>query len=453
MRILDLGGKWLVGRWPLSFLRATDTEGFALSRTPRVQDGGVAWLLALFAVGALPSTVWAARHPGAATPWWWAGVALLGVALLLAIAILLSVVVRSRLIGSTIVLVVAGTAAVYVAVYDGWSLSYATIVRHRYLLPLAAATISVGVVGVLAGRLQARGVAATMGVLSLIVHAAVGGKVLTARAVGRQAATPLVQVLSAARDGILLDTLAVIDVLARGAETMETGGRRYRVLRPGGRPREVARRVQGALNAARGGEGVLLASGTWPVDTSLVIPSGVVLAGAGGGRTVIRATPTGQYSGGIIVGQPGTRGIAVLQLGVDGVRSDRPAGADEAGILFRGVADGSLQGIVVRATSGDCVRISDGSVDGWVDRSRLDDCGAEETGTHGLHLSSPTETMYWTNRTPATTCRHVLTRNYVTRARNTGIMLYNVCDVLVVANHVADSRLARGINAGRPVGS
>jgi hypothetical protein len=193
---------------------------------------------------------------------------------------------------------------------------------------------------------------------------------------------------------------------------------------------------------------VLLPAGTFVVDTTLYLPTGVHLAGAGASATRLVAAPGGRFLNGIVFNRPGAQDVGVFLLAVDGDRGARSAPGTEGGVFFDGVARPVVQQVAVRRTFGECLRFNGGSTDGWADRNLLEDCGAEGSEAHGLMLASPTETMYWTNRTPATTVRHLVTRNTVRLARNTGIMLYNVRDVVVASNVVEDARLARGINSG-----
>ena len=92
----------------------------------------VASSFAFVEVGSLPATVWARRHPDAATMFWWGGGTLFGIAFIVACSLLLGVVAGNRRRGAAIALVVIGTLSTYVAVYDGLSTTLATVVWHPY---------------------------------------------------------------------------------------------------------------------------------------------------------------------------------------------------------------------------------------------------------------------------------------------------------------------------------
>lgn len=202
-----------------------------------------------------------------------------------------------------------------------------------------------------------------------------------------------------------------------------------------------------ALKAAGPGGVVYVPEGTYLLSHGLTVDSGVELRGTSMQRSILIRQHGGPKEDAIIRNKDGASNVHLIGFTVDANRQRRES-QSEIGIAIHGGSGAVVESLTVKHTFLDGIRLDDGAVNGLVRNTLVEDAGAEGTSAHGIMLASPANALTAENTLPSTTLRHRITGNTVRFARNTGILLLNVADIIVDDNIVEDSRLARGINMG-----
>lgn len=200
-------------------------------------------------------------------------------------------------------------------------------------------------------------------------------------------------------------------------------------------------RIQATIDqvAAAGGGTVTLAPRRFTVTRSLVMRTGVTVAGSGMRHTTIELGDRWTVPEGVFVNMSGATDFGIADLRINGKISRRASGQGR-GVFFQRASRVQVERVMVVDTFEENLRFDHAVVDGVIANCVL------RGGSNGIFLRSLTDDPNNSTDRPPACMRHRILGNRITDSGNSGIVCFNVKDVLIHDNTIEHPLAARGIN-------
>lgn len=197
--------------------------------------------------------------------------------------------------------------------------------------------------------------------------------------------------------------------------------------------------LQRLIDAASEQRGIAQLEGkTYRVSNQLVLRTGVTVQGSDRHISVVKLADGWNVAEGIFVNEPGASDFGLFRCVIDGNRERRTTGWGR-GVFFRNATQVRVEQVSVLNTFRENLRYDADVVDGLIDRCVL-------RNGDGIFLRSVTNDPSNSADQPPTCMRHRITNNYIASPKISGIICFNVKDILIQGNTIQDAAEHRGIN-------
>lgn len=198
--------------------------------------------------------------------------------------------------------------------------------------------------------------------------------------------------------------------------------------------------------AAAPGTTFSLPAGRYGLDRPIVLRSGQQIWGSRIGRTILQ--PNEGFQGiALVINEPQASDFELHNLALQG-NGQKTSGAALSGVHFNAARRIGVDACTFSETSGHGISIGDKTSDVKITGCKFSHCGRVDSAFHGIQVASEVSQPDFTNTLPSTTHGVEISGCSVNFSGTSGVLLFNVSDVVIKQCFISDSMAARGILVG-----